>query len=389
MKQKLWLLYFGRLTPEKGFDLVLTMLEYFLDKYWKILPFKIFIFGDGVLKDRLLDIAEQSEDIHYFGRRNLEEIKRYQDNYDYHLMPSKCLETFGLSALTACSRGLSVIGFAKGGQEQFIHPQYDLNTIKIKNNNTNKKTTDEHKLITMIEQILTSKKLPKNQNKAIAKNYTKQLRIKKIKAILWDKKKLLIINDFSEKKGGIETYIHDAIELLQAEGYEILFLGKNKTPKNILQKYFYLIMSIFNIKSYYTIKKTIQNFQPDTIWYHNIFRYHGRLSLLVAGEDSTAKKIIMYHDLGYFYPYPSQLEDEKQIIYPSSPYNFFKTITRKHPIKKIAGFFKGLRNLPTKQYIKKNITEHLVPSPFMEKIVHKSFNIKKKEIQTFSHFLQE
>ncbi len=42
------------------------MLKYFLNKDKKKLPFKLFIFGDGELKSELLDIAQQSEDIHYF-----------------------------------------------------------------------------------------------------------------------------------------------------------------------------------------------------------------------------------------------------------------------------------------------------------------------------------
>ncbi|MDR0607141.1 MAG: glycosyltransferase [Candidatus Peribacteria bacterium] len=52
--------------------------------------------------------------MHYFGRQPLEKIQSYLQNIDYCLMPSECLESFGLSALNALSRGIPVIGYKKG-----------------------------------------------------------------------------------------------------------------------------------------------------------------------------------------------------------------------------------------------------------------------------------
>lgn len=378
-KTKPWLLYFGRLETEKGFDTILDMLKYFLETK-KALPFKIFIFGDGSLKVPLLDISEQSEDIHYFGRRSLEEIWRYRENCNYLLMPSRCLETFWLSALTACSWGLSVIGYTKGGQGQFIHPQYNLNTIKA--------STDSKKLIWMIQKILTEKPFPKTINTGMIKKYEKKIRIKHSKEIFWTHKKILIINDFIEKRWGIETYIHEAQELLQKEGHEVLLMGKKKIPKNIFLKYYYLIATICNIQSYWNIKKMIKVFKPDIIRYHNLFRYHGWMGMQ-AGKHAKAKKIMMYHDLGYFFPYPSKLENMQQFHYPSSAQHFFSSTPSKNPIKKLAARCKGLRNYPVRKQIRQQCDTHLVPSSFMEEIVHKSFNIPKKNIKTFPHFLQE
>ena len=38
----------------------------------------------------------------------------------YMLMPSRFLETFGLSALESVSYGVPIIGFCKGGLTQFV-----------------------------------------------------------------------------------------------------------------------------------------------------------------------------------------------------------------------------------------------------------------------------
>ena len=46
--RKVGLLYLGRLEKEKGFDLILDMVE----KYEKELPFELYIFGKGSLRSK-------------------------------------------------------------------------------------------------------------------------------------------------------------------------------------------------------------------------------------------------------------------------------------------------------------------------------------------------
>ncbi|MEI6118622.1 MAG: glycosyltransferase [bacterium] len=61
----------------------------------------MFVFGSGSREKRIQELAQKHTNIHFFGRQNLDTIKRYVVNCDYCLIPSECLETFGLSALTA------------------------------------------------------------------------------------------------------------------------------------------------------------------------------------------------------------------------------------------------------------------------------------------------
>lgn len=376
-KQQLWFLFFGRLEQEKGFDLILNMLEFFLEKE---IPFKIFIFWIGSLENRLLDIASKSENIHYFWRKSLAEITRYKDNCQYQLMPSTVLETFWLTGLTGCAWGLSIIGFKKWWQDQFILPENDIYTEKWNN--------DTEKLINKIKKIIDSPLQDPEYSRQIAKRYNTEKWIKQAKALFWEKKRIIIINDYSEKKWGIETYLHDVQSILSKESYEVYIIGKEKIPTTKRGKYRDMITSIWNIKSYFSIKKAIKDLNPEVIWINNLIRYHGRLGMK-ACKTSHAKKIIMYHDLGHFAPFPSKLREEKEILTPLSPTIFYKTPTTKNSIKKIAGFFKAIRLLPLVKQIQKQINIHLVPSEFMEKIVHKSYTIPKKKIKTLAHFLQE
>ena len=113
----LGLLYYGRLEKEKGFDSLLEAIK-ILQNDGDELNFEIFIFGKGSLESELLELVGKR--VHYFGWQSLERIKSYLSNIHYCLMPSEFLETFGLTALNALSRGVPVIGYRKGGLEPFI-----------------------------------------------------------------------------------------------------------------------------------------------------------------------------------------------------------------------------------------------------------------------------
>lgn len=75
--------------------------------------FELYIFGRGSLEKELLDLQKEKKNIHFFGRKPLSEVERYLGNINYCLMPSMCLETFGLSAVNVLGRGIPVIGFKK------------------------------------------------------------------------------------------------------------------------------------------------------------------------------------------------------------------------------------------------------------------------------------
>ena len=165
----LWLLYFWRLEKEKWIDAIIDMIEMYKEKK---LPFNLFIFGSGSREQKIEDLAQKHTNIHFFWRKSRETIKRYVKNCQYCLLPSECLETFGLSALTALQRWLTPIGYAKWGLKEFIEHNFDLThqigettgkklyniILKLKPTNTSLSKNKNHKVVESLKPQKTPKK---------------------------------------------------------------------------------------------------------------------------------------------------------------------------------------------------------------------------------------
>lgn len=108
-----------------------------------------------------------------------------------------------------------------------------------------------------------------------------------------------------------------------------------------------------------------------------------------ASKNSHAKKRMMFHDLGYFAPFPSQLFQEKEIRTPFTLKHFLQTQPTKNPIKILAMIGKYLSLSLIKNQLKKRMDTFLIPSDFMKDIVHKSYTIDSEKIKIFTHFIQE
>ena len=97
----------------------------------------------------------------------------------------------------------------------------------------------------------------------------------------------------------------------------------------------------------------------------------------------------MYHDLGYFHPYPSQVTQEDMVQTPLTLRNFIKSANTKNPLKILTIIYKYWSVTLLKKRLVKTIDMHLVPSQFMEKIVCESYELPDKKIKTLSHFIQK
>ena len=75
--------------------------------------------------------------------------------------------------------------------------------------------------------------------------------------------KILLINDFAEKIGGVEIYCYRLKNLLEREGHKVNFFGgQGGIAGNNLRRF---ISTIFSIKYYLRIKAEIEDFKPDII----------------------------------------------------------------------------------------------------------------------------
>lgn len=385
----LGLLYFGRLEKEKGIDGIIEMIELFEKKNQKI-PFELFIFGAGSREFKIQELASTHPQIHFFWRKSLETIQRYINNCQYALMPSECLETFGLSALIAMKRWLPVIWYAKWGLKDFISDELDLT-------HQNGHTTWEklHNLIKELKSPLTKGGNKRgdlwDETNFNLHNYSKDSRVVRFHALAGKEvKKIIIVSDFINRIWGIETYINDVKELLEQHGYEVELCGWTvpSGPIGKLVKYIGFITGMGNFRESIKLKRKIKKTQPDLIRYNSVMRYLWRMPIR-ASKNSHAKKRMMFHDLGYFAPFPSQLFQEKEIRTPFTLKHFLQTQPTKNPIKILAMIGKYISLSLIKNQLKKRMDTFLIPSDFMKDIVHKSYTIDSEKIKIFTHFIQE
>jgi len=372
-------LFFGRLDKEKWRDSIIAMLEYFADKETNTLPFVFHVFGKGSYEKQLFNLAQRyPEHIIYYGFQSLDTIKKTAEQCDYCLMPSVFLETFWLSAVNALARWLPVIGYQKGGMTPFVLDKYNLWS--------NTGSLDVH-LIAMIEKLIILWRYNDSKRcKDIAKNYSKKQWVDGVSNLLdpslrsgWQK--ILLVTDFINKLGGIETYVHDVAGLLTEQWHtvEIIWSSWGKTK---FSRIISMFSSLWNIFFAWKLHKKIQSFQPDVIWCHSVLRHIGRLGLYVINKSSVQKRM-MYHDLGYFAPFPHAISDTIQIPRSIDRKDFSADI--QNPITKLLVYGKWiLLKLLQKQL--KSFDKHLVPSKFMVDVVAKNYN---KKVGVLPHFIQE
>ena len=110
-----FVLYVGRLVPEKGLDTLLHAAERFRGRRLKIV-------GDGPLAGMVQDATLRSPDIQWLGPRPTVEVGELMGAAIALLFPSEWYETFGLVVLEALARGTPVVAADLGGIRELVEP---------------------------------------------------------------------------------------------------------------------------------------------------------------------------------------------------------------------------------------------------------------------------
>ena len=440
----LWLLFYWRLEKEKWFDqLVLAIKE--LNR--KKVDFEIFIFWKWSLESQLFEVHDKN--VHFFGWKPLDEIKKYLPNIDYCLMPSEFLETFWLSALNALSRWVPVIWYKKWWLEPFIFQECNLFLAKW--------NTTAERIVSMVEKLAkkTNPERIKDKEelewkiKKLLPEYTEDawyerflnlvsfwMEWNEMKNLKWNhsvisnecekstssthsgffanaqndehtqdsslcsewqhKQKILIISDFINKAWWIETYIHDVKNLLESRWHEVVLRWSTLPSWNKWQrkKRFWLLLSPFNFWSTWNLKEVLGKEKPDIIWFNSLLRWLGPNVVKTAWKwrkenKSDCKFWMMYHDFGYFYPFPSQLYFIEDCKTPLTRKDFVSAYKWKNLITKLAVLCKYYWLQPLKMALKKEIDLHLSPSDCITNIARESYKISGKKCKSFPHFIQK
>ncbi|QIZ72399.1 glycosyltransferase [Oxynema aestuarii] len=107
-------LYVGRLSVEKGLDVLLAAWERLAGKV------RLKIVGDGPWGDRVAAAAAKMPEVEWLGRQPMEEVHRLMGEAMVLVFPSKWYETFGRVAVEAFAKGTPAIAANLGAIAELV-----------------------------------------------------------------------------------------------------------------------------------------------------------------------------------------------------------------------------------------------------------------------------
>jgi glycosyltransferase involved in cell wall biosynthesis len=362
------IIYFGRLTEDKGFD---YLLELIAESIKQNLDHNFYIFGAGNLEQKictsipsgnignkkntsdkkLVQYKPTKNRVIICGKRKFKTtIKPLLDSkIDYTIIPSRFIETFGLTALESITSGVPIITSDQPALNQF-------------NSNTKKISFELNQDLKLLANLI---KPNRENTKKTSRKYSTRKWLETFKAVVPNRaKKILLVSDFIDTIGGAEIHIQQVKEFLSHKGYKVELFSSNRNPNLINQ-----IKAVWNPLAKFRIRKKITKFQPHIIWCHSTQRYLGT-EVLKEINGSKSFKIMTIHDFGLFSTRPSRLESMEQIS------TIDKTISGKLKEKLI--------QKPITAEINK-FDKVFVPSEFMIKPISKTLKV---DIITLPHFIQ-
>lgn len=114
------LLYVGRLSKEKGVD---VLIRSFMSLEGSFL--RLHIIGDGPEKRKLEMLGKDDKRIIFYGRVNQPELDKFYKLGDVLVVPSIWDEVFGRVIIEAFSFGVVVVGSNRGGIKELIQHRYN------------------------------------------------------------------------------------------------------------------------------------------------------------------------------------------------------------------------------------------------------------------------
>jgi glycosyltransferase involved in cell wall biosynthesis len=395
--------FIGRLVREKGFQCLFPFFD-------AIVAGKVDaafdVFGEGPIADEFLRrygnfpefsdyrnapdatvlqvlsrIPENRPAIRFFGYRSHAAVDKGLRNADFCVMPSRFLETFGLSALESLSAGVPVVAVDKGGLSQFLF----ASGLKLADSHDSvefSKTVYERlsALSRSSDGLVSEWRL---MAYGVARRYSREIFQREISAILpHGAKKILLLTDFSGNIGGIETHVSSLRTILPKMGYEVRTVAKSLKGWGLWLRIRVTLAAFFNVRAAFQLLWELRRFRPDVVWCHSVLRRFGPVGLLpLLFVRKRPFLLITYHDLGYFAPIATA-ELEGEIPHPG----FFSFVHAARGVfGKIAATAKWFKLAFLFRVLSK-FNYHLVPSGFLGRFVKE--RVPKSKVCTVAHFAE-
>ncbi|GAB0175060.1 MAG: hypothetical protein HHAS10_09390 [Candidatus Altimarinota bacterium] len=351
LDNKIHILFCSRLVKEKGVDILLEVIK-------KCLSDPLFsekciwhITSDGDFVNEIKDLSSQHEtEVKYYGKISQNDLASLMRRVDFLYMPSRFLETFGLTALESLACGTGVIGFKKGGLRDFIADDCSL---------------DESNPIESSMNFLKYYLSGNYQSKSIEiQPYAREKWAQGLKKIFPVESNIFILHDYNERIGGAEAYIDNLCDYLPNISYRIVRSSYQGLTSPIKRR----VMFIFSIFAFWrgiVVKRKLSLVKPDIIWMHSILRYYGYWGLRSVAKYSQRNNVPVYlshHDVGFITPFPQFIYSESQIPINASLQEFLRGLKGK---RRFIAIFKWLYIRLLRNAFPKNM-KHIIFSSFLK-----------------------
>jgi len=398
------ILFASRLVHEKWVDILIDCIESFHQDRELQSQIEWHICSDGDARDAIIELASRHENITYYGRVSSEKMQELYRQVDILFMPSRFLETFGLTALEALTCGTPVCAPAKWGLRPFVTPGLTL---------------DESRPVESFHEILCKRLTWEKWELPDIRDFSEENWNNKLSELFESSNNILIVHDYEEKIGWAEHYIELVRGSLQDLWKHVSFYGY-RGQTTVWKRRIMFIFSIFAFWRGITLYNILKEKQIDTIWMHSILRYIGpwwALAVKVYTEKRsctgpknhnidpelpylqddrnhpsslsptsyplTPITYLSHHDIGLLAAFPQDITRESSIPLTSSLRDF---IPDANIIKRTISIGKYIYVRILTSLLPTELT-HIIFAPFLEKNIRGQFgknwnegNITKKDI---------
>ena len=355
--ESLHIFFASRLVLEKGVDILIDAIEasqidpILKDIHWHIC-------SDGNFTWVIQALSEKyPQNVSYYGTIGIEQMRELYRKADCLLMPSRFLETFGLTALESLASGTPVIGIRKGWLMDFIPEDCALDEADPVNS-----------LLSILRRC-TSGNLPQVID---VSQYDPENWMRQLDQIFSWQQRILIMHDYADLIGGAEYYTHRVMTALSDLGKEVEFYGYHGKT-SIWKRRLMFIFSPFSLWHWMALQKKFSTFQPDAIWMHSVLRYVWVWWIRAVASYSAKHQIpvfLSHHDVGLIAPFPQYVHSESQIPDGTSRMEFVS-----HETSIVRGMIANIKWILVyllKRKLPKNM-RHIIFSPFLEKHIRNHF----------------
>ncbi len=365
----LHILFASRLVYEKWADILIEAIEKsFLGDFRREIIWHIC--SDWPYRGAILTLTQKyPQKVIYHGVLHQTSLASLYRDVDFLFMPSRFLETFGLTALESLACGTPVIWFSKGWLIPFIPPLYSL---------------DPNVPIESLSKILQN--VPADHKKWMGvTSYSQNIWKKSLRNYFLGVSSVMILHDYHEKIWWAEYYVSQVESSLLQMGYAVSRYGYAGMT-SLWKRRWMFILSIVAFWRGISVSNLLTKEKPEAIWMHSIQRYiwfWWVRAVMQYAKNAEVKVYLSHHDVWLMAAFPQDITEEYNLPWDASLQAFLRGLPLSKKIPAIGKYY-------FIQLLRSNFPEsieHIIFAPFLKRHIQAHFLWNK--IHIFPHSFDE